>query len=80
MYDLSSGNPIYEEYFCPAYTKYFFEYLNDEQVVFSGSSPKIGLHASYINSNTGELIKKVSVDDPIYSISPDGSLFRLLYY
>ncbi|HNB51966.1 MAG TPA: WD40 repeat domain-containing protein, partial [Anaerolineales bacterium] len=83
LYEIESGNILYNHYFCPFPFIYHFTFINNDQIVFSGASdyPEKGYTASFVDATTGTLLKKLSFEDKTISgISYDGSQIALREY
>lgn len=76
LYNVESGNLLYNDFFCPESALFDFSFLNDGNIAFVGvtrDSNGWGYKVSIVNATTGVLVKKTSYEERIFSISPDGS-------
>jgi hypothetical protein len=76
LYNVGSGDMLYSDFFCPESALFHFSFLNNGNIAFvatSRGSSSQSYKASIVNATTGVLVKKLSYEGYIDSISQDGS-------
>lgn len=76
LYDIKTQDLLYNDYFCPESSLFYFNFTDNGSVIFVGKirddSDWIN-KVSFVNAATGNLLRELNFKENIESVSPDGS-------